>query len=102
MVCCFHTVTEVWQVLQGRLPGRTAREQVTVFDSVGFALEDYSALRFMRDCARRLGVGQSLSLIPELADPKDLFASIRPLPQANAPNILVTAAKPSATAMARA
>jgi ornithine cyclodeaminase len=92
----------MWQVLQGQSPGRTAHEQVTVFDSVGFALEDYSALRFMRDCARRLGVGRNLSLIPELADPKDLFASIRPLPQASVPGLLATAATPSATVMARA
>ena len=75
-------VTEIWQVLQGLAQGRTSAEQVTVFDSVGFALEDYSALRFMRDCAHKLGVGQSIALIPELADPKDLFGLVRPLPAA--------------------
>ena len=53
-----------------------------MFDSVGFALEDYSALRFMRDAARELGLGQRLSLIPALADPKDLFSLIRSVPQA--------------------
>jgi ornithine cyclodeaminase len=41
-------VTEFWQVLAGSAPGRTSAAQVTVFDSVGFALEDYSALRFLR------------------------------------------------------
>jgi ornithine cyclodeaminase len=73
-------VTELWQVLSGKAPGRTSDQQVTVFDSVGFALEDYSALRFMRDAARKLGLGQLLSLIPELANPKDLFSLIRPVP----------------------
>ena len=73
-------VTELWQVLSGKAPGRTSDLQVTVFDSVGFALEDYSALRFMRDAARELGLGQSMSLIPELANPKDLFSLIRPVP----------------------
>lgn len=72
-------VTELWNVLQGRRPGRTSEQQVTVFDSVGFALEDFSALRYMRDCAARLGVGQDLNLIPPFADPKDLFGLIRPL-----------------------
>jgi len=72
-------VTELWQVLSAQAPGRTSDAQVTVFDSVGFALEDYSALRYMRDAARRLGMGQLVSLIPELADPKDLFSLIRPL-----------------------
>lgn len=70
-------VTELWQVLSAQAPGRTSDAQVTVFDSVGFALEDYSALRYMRDAARRLGMGQLVSLIPELADPKDLFSLIR-------------------------
>jgi ornithine cyclodeaminase len=74
-------VTEFWQVLVGQQSGRTSDAQVTVFDSVGFALEDYAVLRFMRDAALELGVGQSLELIPELADPKDLFASLAEQPQ---------------------
>lgn len=72
-------VTELWQVLQGHRSGRTAEAQVTVFDSVGFALEDFSALRYLRECAQRLGVGQDLALIPQFADPKDLFGLIAPL-----------------------
>jgi ornithine cyclodeaminase len=72
-------VTELWQLLQGRRSGRTDDAQVTVFDSVGFALEDFSALRYLRDCARRLGVGQDLALIPRFGDPKDLFGLIAPL-----------------------
>ena len=75
-------VTEMWRVLQGLAKGRSSVDQVTVFDSVGFALEDYSALRFMRACARKLGVGQPIALIPELANPKDLFGLVRPLPVA--------------------
>jgi len=71
-------VTELWQVLVGHAAGRTSASQVTVFDSVGFALEDYSALRFMRDTALALGLGQSVSLIPELVNPKDLFSLVRP------------------------
>jgi ornithine cyclodeaminase len=76
-------VTELWQVLSGTAAGRTAAEQVTVFDSVGFALEDYSALRFMREQAIALGIGEPLPLIPALADPKDLFsvlATVAPAP----------------------
>ena len=67
-------VTELWQVLCGHAPGRSDERQVTVFDSVGFALEDYAALRWLRAQAEALGVGQSVSLVPELADPKDLFS----------------------------
>lgn len=66
-------VIELWQVLNGMQVGRVGREDITVFDSVGFALEDYSALRFMRDLAIELGIDDTLSLIPVLADPKNLF-----------------------------
>ncbi len=70
------TVTELWSVLCGQAAGRTSFEQVTVFDSVGFALEDFSALRLMRDMAHELGLGQPVGLIPSLADPKDLFSEL--------------------------
>jgi ornithine cyclodeaminase len=70
-------VTELWQVLAGKLPGRTSDAVVTVFDSVGFALEDFAALRFMRDAAAHLSLGEKINLIPELADPKDLYAQLR-------------------------
>ncbi len=71
-------VTEFWRVLAGTAAGRTDDRQVTLFDSVGFALEDYSALRYMRDSASALGLGQLISLIPEMANPKDLFSLVRP------------------------
>jgi ornithine cyclodeaminase len=71
-------VAELWRVLSGELIGRSSLQQVTVFDSVGFALEDYSALRYMRDAAQALGLGQQLSLIPTISNPKDLFSLIRP------------------------
>jgi ornithine cyclodeaminase len=72
-------VTELWEVMAGGQPGRTSRAQVTVFDSVGFALEDFSALRFMHDAAGELGLGERIALIPELANPKDLFGVLRTL-----------------------
>jgi ornithine cyclodeaminase len=67
-------VTELWRVLVGEAAGRTSAEQVTVFDSVGFALEDFAALRFLRDSAQELGLGQPLGLIATPADPKNLFS----------------------------
>ncbi|MBH1986900.1 MAG: ornithine cyclodeaminase [Burkholderiales bacterium] len=72
-------VTELWRVLCGQASGRLSASDVTVFDSVGFALEDFSALSFMRDCADELGLTRTLSLIPELDHPKDLFAMLNPL-----------------------
>jgi ornithine cyclodeaminase len=69
-------VTEFWRVLAGQASGRDSAEQITFFDSVGFALEDFSALRLLRDCARELGLGQDVSLIPTMADPKNLFGQL--------------------------
>ena len=69
-------VTELWRVLAGDAPGRRTADEVTVFDSVGFALEDFSALRLVRDCARELGLGREADLIPRMADPKDLFGHL--------------------------
>ncbi|WP_269629796.1 ornithine cyclodeaminase [Pelomonas sp. BJYL3] len=69
-------VTEFWRVLSGQAPGRRGAEEITVFDSVGFALEDFSMLRLLRDCARELGLGSEISLVPRMADPKDLFGEL--------------------------
>lgn len=71
-------VTELWEVLTGRAAGRHDAAEVTVFDSVGFALEDYAALRFVHAAAERLGLGETLDLIPDLDDPKNLFGLLRP------------------------
>jgi ornithine cyclodeaminase len=67
-------VTELWDVLAGYLPGRTADGDVTIFDSVGFAIEDFSALRFVRDLT--IGRSTELDLIPDVANPKDLFGPL--------------------------
>ncbi|MEC5385145.1 ornithine cyclodeaminase, partial [Uliginosibacterium sp. H3] len=81
-------VTELWQVLGGTANGRSDHDEVTIFDSVGFALEDYAALRFMRDAAIELGAGQGLDLIPALADPKDLYALLNPASTAHGKGVL--------------
>ena len=69
-------VTELWRVLTGQVPGRRSAPEVTVFDSVGFALEDFAALRLMGALAQGLGLGQAVDLIPTLADPKDLWSQL--------------------------
>jgi ornithine cyclodeaminase len=66
-------VVDLWRVLAGTVPGRESVDQVTVFDSVGFALEDYSTLRYVLALVERLGLGQDVELVPSAEDPKDLF-----------------------------
>jgi len=70
-------------VLSGLASGREHADQVTVFDSVGFALEDYSALRYVYELALERGIGEDVALVPPGANPKDLFGQIA-LPQASA------------------
>ncbi|MNX26824.1 L-lysine cyclodeaminase [compost metagenome] len=70
-------VTELWRVLTGQAAGRRSAGEVTIFDSVGFALEDFSALRWLRDCAAAHGIGTRIEVAPALQDPKDLFNVVR-------------------------
>ena len=71
-----HPVTELWRVLAGLDAGREAPDQVTVFDSVGFALEDFSALRYVSGLAKEYREGEPIALIPAMDDPKNLFGLI--------------------------
>ncbi|MGH8276302.1 MAG: ornithine cyclodeaminase, partial [Steroidobacteraceae bacterium] len=75
-------VTELAAVLAGRAAGRASAREVTVFDSVGFALEDFSALRYLlRIHHEQRGGEQQVDLVPDLEDPKDLFALLSPEPR---------------------
>lgn len=70
------SVTELWEVLTGQAPGRTSADQITVFDSVGFAIEDFSALRFVRDRVAGTAFEQRIQLVADPDDPKDLFGLV--------------------------
>ncbi|WP_427134394.1 ornithine cyclodeaminase [Pseudarthrobacter sp. S9] len=69
-------VTEFWQVLTDRAPGRTAAAQITIFDSVGFAIEDFSALRFVRDAVDGTDFFVEIDLVASPDDPKNLFGLV--------------------------
>lgn len=72
-----HPVTELWQVLAGQTPGRRDDSQITLFDSVGFAIEDFSALRYIRRAALETGLYDELDLLADPDDPRDLFGMLR-------------------------
>ena len=63
----------LWKVLAGSVAGRDNAAQVTLFDSVGFALEDLSALRYVNALSQKLSIGSTVDLVPSLQNPKDLF-----------------------------
>jgi ornithine cyclodeaminase len=69
-------VTEFWQVLTDEAPGRTSEDQITLFDSVGFAIEDFTALRYLADRVAGTDYETQIDLVAEPEDPKDLFGMI--------------------------
>jgi ornithine cyclodeaminase len=69
-----YPVTEFADLARGTAQGRTDPGEITVFDSVGFALEDYSALRFLHSLLKEeRGGARQIDLVPELDNPKDLY-----------------------------
>ncbi|MEO7121776.1 MAG: ornithine cyclodeaminase [Lacisediminihabitans sp.] len=66
-------VTELWEVVTGAKTGRSSDEQITVFDSVGFAIEDFSVLRYLRDNVQGTTFFDDIDLIADPDNPKDLF-----------------------------
>ena len=71
-----HPVTELWQVILGETQGRFDDRQITLFDSVGFAIEDFSALRFIRDQIRDHAHFIDLDMLADPDDPRDLFGMV--------------------------
>jgi ornithine cyclodeaminase len=65
---------ELWELIVCKKPGRQNMDEITVFDSVGFALEDYSVLRLVYDLANKYDMEQELDLVPQLDDPKNLIS----------------------------
>ncbi len=71
-----HPVTELWRVIAGQAPGRQSDGQITLFDSVGFATEDFSALRHIHGEALRTGHYVDLDMLADPDDPRDLFGMV--------------------------
>ena len=72
-----HPVTELWRVVAGEAPGRTSERQITLFDGVGFAVEDFSGLRYVRARLEETGAFETLDLLADPDDPRDLFGMLR-------------------------
>jgi ornithine cyclodeaminase len=72
-----YPVTELWQVVSGRAQGRRSEAQITLFDSVGFAIEDFSALRYVREKLVGTDYFQKLDIIADPDDPRDLFGMLQ-------------------------
>ena len=71
-----HPVTELWTVIAGKNKGRTSDSQITLFDSVGFATEDFSALRYIHDQLEKTGCYIDLDMIADPDNTRDLYGMI--------------------------
>ncbi|MNE23358.1 L-lysine cyclodeaminase [compost metagenome] len=71
-----YPVKELWQVMTGAVEGRVSDRQITLFDSVGFATEDFSALRYVRSKLHETGLFAELDLLADPDDPRDLFGML--------------------------
>ncbi len=65
---------ELREIVSGDKPGRESDQEITLFDSVGFALEDYSVLTLINELTDEMKLGKSMDMIPDLEDPKNLYA----------------------------
>lgn len=71
-----HPVTELWEVMTGAAKGRTSENQITLFDSVGFAIEDFSALRYVLKNIQGTEFFDRLDMLADPDDPRDLFGML--------------------------
>jgi len=72
-----YTCTELYEVIRGEKSINVETHGTVVFDSVGFALEDYSVLRLIYKLAQENKVGKQMNLIPQIDDVKDLFSLLQ-------------------------
>ncbi|MGH7325338.1 MAG: ornithine cyclodeaminase family protein [Candidatus Rokuibacteriota bacterium] len=57
-----HIAAELAEVITGARPGRTRADEITVFKSVGWALEDLATARLAYNQARATGIGSEVVL----------------------------------------
>ena len=72
-----HPVVELWQVMTGAAKGRQSAAEVTLFDGVGFAIEDFSALRYVHTRIKGTAFYDDLDFVADPDDPRDLFGMLQ-------------------------
>ncbi len=67
---------ELYELVNGSKKGRANDQEITLFDSVGIALEDYSALRLTYELANKYNLGEEGNFTPQVNDPKNLMSAL--------------------------
>ncbi|MBZ7926342.1 ornithine cyclodeaminase [Ensifer adhaerens] len=71
-----YPVKELWEVIAGKRQSRQSDTTITLFDSVGFAIEDFSALRYVRSKLEETGLYTDLDLLADPDEPRDLYGML--------------------------
>ena len=72
-----YPVQPLWKVIMGQTIGRRSDTQITLFDSVGFAIEDFSSLRYIRDLIKGTDFFSPLDMLADPDDPRDLYGMLQ-------------------------
>ena len=72
-----YPVQQLWKVITGQTAGRRSEAQITLFDSVGFAIEDFSSLRYIHDLIKGTDFFSPLDMLADPDDPRDLYGMLK-------------------------
>lgn len=67
---------EFYEIILGKKSINVATHGSVIFDSVGFAIEDYSVLRLFYELANKYDIGKDMYMIPKIDDVKNLYSLI--------------------------
>lgn len=67
---------ELHEIVNKEVNLNVSKDGTIIFDSVGFALQDYSVLRLTYELAKEHDIGVELNLIPQMSDVKDLYSLV--------------------------
>lgn len=71
-----HPATELWHLMADKAKGRTDPKEITLFDRVGFAIEDFSALRYVLRAIKGTPFLTYLDMVAAPDDLRDLFGML--------------------------
>lgn len=73
-----YTCPELHEIILGKTKLNVSKDGTIIFDSVGFALQDFSVLRLTYELAKDLGIGIELNAVPNnMKDVKNLFSLLK-------------------------
>jgi len=69
---------ELWEIITGNKIARSSNDDITIFDSVGIGMEDFSVLLCFYELSKEYNIGNTISIIPKLEkNIKNLFSLLR-------------------------